>query len=86
MVTDHKYSSSLNLIFLTVLLFKAVKVHNNGHGWTVGVCKASWCVMKDKEETSMTQVLVHSTGRRIVNTEMKKIVGTAGFGLGSRED
>lgn len=31
------------------------------------------------------RVLVHSTGRRTVNTE-KKIVGTAGFGLGSRED
>ena len=33
-----------------------------------------------------SKVLVHPTGRRIVKTEMKNIVGTAGLGLGSRED
>jgi len=37
----------------------------------------------DKDDS---RVLVHSTGRRILNTEMKKIVGTAGLGLGRRED
>lgn len=36
----------------------------------------------DKDDS---RVLVHSTGRGIVNIDMKKIVGTAGLGLGSRE-